>query len=290
MFVLVVFFFPSHFNIPGMRVYISIMSFVPAALPVINLMVHLIVDGVLGMKEVEPPVSSCLDHRHHLTTFTDPPLPPDWTNILIKVLWCVASTDIKKKKTARFLSTPGHILTLHQTTKSHQVLNIDKRGVVKFFPFFFWVYSLTPFMFTVSLFQDFSNPSSFSRSPVLMLKGGKEKVSHSWWWWIMMLTDQRQVRKDSVVLPFLLREASQLQNGRTDHSFLCGYDLLSSSWTTTALAVLLFTDFSLLMDGDFFNHSLWAYYPNSHRWHAQSFHPGRHNLATLNTTVCLTPV
>lgn len=34
-----------------------------------------------------------------------------------------------------------------------------------------------------------------------------------------MLTDQRQVRKDSVILPPLLREASQLQPGRTDHSF-----------------------------------------------------------------------
>lgn len=32
-------------------------------------------------------------------------------------------------------------------------------------------------------------------------------------------TDQRQVRKDSVILPSLLREASRLQPGRTDHSF-----------------------------------------------------------------------
>ena len=59
-----------------------------------------------------------------------------------------------KKKNSVSLPTPGYILTLPQTTNSLQVLNIDKRGgVVQFSPFFFWVYSLTPFMFTASVFS-----------------------------------------------------------------------------------------------------------------------------------------
>lgn len=61
-----------------------------------------------------------------------------------------------------------------------------------------------------------------------MMKGGEDEVSL-----VLMrshgLTYQRQVRKDSVILPFLLREANRLQHSRTEHSFLCGQDLLSSS-------------------------------------------------------------
>lgn len=102
--------------------------FLPASLPVINLMVPLIVDGVLGMEEAEPRISSCLDHRRHLTPFID--FSPHWTNILIKVVWCVAGIYryLKKKNKPRLLSTSGHTLTLCQTTKSQQVLNIDEGG------------------------------------------------------------------------------------------------------------------------------------------------------------------
>lgn len=46
-----------------------------------------------------------------------------WTNILTKVVWCIACGDIKKFQGTFYYK---HILTLPQATNSHQVLNIDK--------------------------------------------------------------------------------------------------------------------------------------------------------------------
>lgn len=57
-------------------------------------MVDLTADDVLETEEAEQSISFCLGHRRHLTTFID--FFPNWANILIKVVWCLTSTDIKK--------------------------------------------------------------------------------------------------------------------------------------------------------------------------------------------------
>lgn len=73
---------PSYFNIPEIKVaYVKIISLLPPPY-VINVMVHLTVDGVSGREKVEQSISSCLNQRHQLTTFTY--FPPYRTHMLIK--------------------------------------------------------------------------------------------------------------------------------------------------------------------------------------------------------------
>lgn len=133
-------------------------------------MVHLTVDGVLGMEEVQQSFSSCLDHRHHLTTFTDF-FHPHWTDILIKVVWCVASTDLRKPPDFSYSQTHSNFTSNHKFSSSPKY-RLKGRGWWWLHSFlFFWVYYLIPFMFTVWLFQDLMNPFACLRSLMLTLKG-----------------------------------------------------------------------------------------------------------------------
>ena len=153
--------------------------------------------------------------------------------------------------TYRFLPISRQNLTLPRITNSHQVLN-SFQLFMDLISDSFYVYHVT--------FSRSWDPSSCLKGLTLTLSGCRNDVSLLW----MRTKSACWSEADQKSLPsstFPLREAIQLQNGKTGSSVLWSSELMN--WCCFGSVTLYRIFFFLLMDRNLFTQSPWPYF--SHR-------------------------
>lgn len=179
-------------------------------------------------------------------------------------------------------SSQTYYLPLPQTTNS-QVLSVEKGrggGGVKFFSFFsvftIWLLLCLPF-------QDLTNPSSCLRRWMLTQKGYQNDVS-------LLLMNSKSIYRPGRTLWSRLpysEKPTDCQLAELAIPFSVARSSLQLMNHCCFGSIMFYRNF-LLTDRILCNHSPWVCLSD---WqNAQSFPPGRQNLATLNTIFCLTPV